>query len=98
VLLTHGAAKVFAVDVGHGQLAWKLRSDPRVVLEKCNARTLDAETIPDPIDAGLRCQLHRPAHGPARRAGIVPPGAWAVALIKPQFEAGREAVGAKGGW
>ncbi|MBB2163517.1 TlyA family RNA methyltransferase [Gluconacetobacter sp. 1b LMG 1731] len=98
VLLTHGAAKVFAVDVGHGQLAWKLRSDPRVVvLEKCNARTLDTATIPDPIDVlvcdasfiGLRTVL------PAGLA-LCRPGAWAVALIKPQFEAGREAVGAKG--
>ncbi|MFW7266761.1 TlyA family RNA methyltransferase [Gluconacetobacter sp. Hr-1-5] len=98
VLLTHGATKVFAVDVGHGQLAWKLRSDPRVVvLEKCNARTLDATTIPDPIDVlvcdasfiGLRTVL------PAGLA-LCKPGAWAVALIKPQFEAGREAVGAKG--
>ncbi|MBB2170243.1 TlyA family RNA methyltransferase [Gluconacetobacter aggeris] len=98
VLLTHGATRVFAVDVGHGQLAWKLRSDPRVVvLEKCNARTLDATTIPDPIDVlvcdasfiGLRTVL------PAGLA-LCRPGAWAVALIKPQFEAGREAVGAKG--
>ncbi|MBB2204910.1 TlyA family RNA methyltransferase [Gluconacetobacter takamatsuzukensis] len=98
VLLTHGATRVFAVDVGHGQLAWKLRSDPRVVvLEKCNARTLDTATIPDPIDVlvcdasfiGLRTVL------PAGLA-LCRPGAWAVALIKPQFEAGREAVGAKG--
>jgi len=51
VLLTRGAAKVYAVDVGHGQLAWKLREDPRVVvLERTNARHLSAEQIPDPID------------------------------------------------
>ncbi|ACI49886.1 hemolysin A [Gluconacetobacter diazotrophicus PA1 5] len=98
VLLTHGAAKIYAVDVGHGQLAWKLRSDPRVtVLEKCNARALDATTIPDPIDVlvcdasfiGLRTVL------PAGLA-LCRPGAGAVALIKPQFEAGRDAVGPKG--
>ncbi|NVN10237.1 MULTISPECIES: TlyA family RNA methyltransferase [Nguyenibacter] len=98
VLLTHGAARVYAVDVGHGQLAWKLRSDPRVVvLEKCNARAVDQSIVPDPIDAlvcdasfiGLRTVL------PAGLA-LCRPGAWAVALIKPQFEAGREAVGAKG--
>ncbi|WP_342630119.1 TlyA family RNA methyltransferase [Nguyenibacter vanlangensis] len=98
VLLTHGATRVYAVDVGHGQLAWKLRSDPRVVvLEKCNARAVDQSIVPDPIDAlvcdasfiGLRTVL------PAGLA-LCRPGAWAVALIKPQFEAGREAVGAKG--
>lgn len=98
VLLTHGAAKVYAVDVGHGQLAWKLRSDPRVVvMEKQNARALDTTLIPDPIGAvvcdasfiGLRTVL------PAALA-LTTPDAWAVALIKPQFEAGREHVGAKG--
>ncbi|MCA3416960.1 MAG: TlyA family RNA methyltransferase, partial [Roseomonas sp.] len=52
VLLQHGAARVYAVDVGHGQLAWKLRQDPRVmVLEKTNARYLDSTTIPEPIGA-----------------------------------------------
>jgi 23S rRNA (cytidine1920-2'-O)/16S rRNA (cytidine1409-2'-O)-methyltransferase len=98
VLLTHGAAKVHAVDVGHGQLAWKLRSDPRVAVhEKLNARILTAEAVPDPIEVlvcdasfiGLRTVL------PAAIALCVP-NAWAVALIKPQFEAGRGAVGAKG--
>ena len=98
VLLSHGAARVHAVDVGHGQLAWKLRSDPRVVVhEKRNARALSAEIVPDPIEVlvcdasfiGLRTVL------PAGLALCVP-GAWAVALIKPQFEAGRGAVGAKG--
>ncbi len=97
VLLHHGAAKVFAVDVGHGQLAWKLRNDPRVaVMERVNARWLDAAQIPDPpgvvvCDAsfiGLRTVL------PAA-LGLAAPGAWAVALIKPQFEVG-PAV-AKGG-
>ncbi|EFH12058.1 TlyA family RNA methyltransferase [Pseudoroseomonas cervicalis] len=98
VLLHHGATKVYAVDVGHGQLAWKLRSDERVVvLEKTNARRLDAALIPEPpgvvvCDAsfiGLATVL------PAALA-LAAPGAWAVALIKPQFEAGPEKVG-KGG-
>jgi 23S rRNA (cytidine1920-2'-O)/16S rRNA (cytidine1409-2'-O)-methyltransferase len=98
VLLTHGAAKVHAVDVGHGQLAWKLRSDLRVVVhEKTNARYLTRETITDPIDAlvcdasfiGLATLLPAPL-------ALCAPGAWAVALIKPQFEAGPEAVGRKG--
>ena len=97
VLLHHGAAKVFAVDVGHGQLAWKLRNDPRVVvLERTNARYLDATIIPEPpsilvCDAsfiGLRTVL------PAAMA-LVAPGGWAVALIKPQFEVGPNV--AKGG-
>ncbi|MXP65186.1 TlyA family RNA methyltransferase [Roseomonas sp. M0104] len=98
VLLQRGAAKVYAVDVGHGQLAWKLRSDPRVVvLERTNARRLDAALIPEApgvvvCDAsfiGLSTVL------PAA-LGLAAPNAWAVALIKPQFEAGPENVG-KGG-
>ena len=98
VLLTHGAAKVHAVDVGHGQLAWKLRSDPRVVVhEKLNARTLTSHEVPDPVGAlvcdasfiGLRTVLPAPL-------ALCIAGAWAVALIKPQFEAGRASVGARG--
>lgn len=98
VLLTHGAARVYAVDVGHGQLAWKLRTDERVVvLEKTNARHLTAEQIPEPADIvvcdasfiSLRTVL------PAAMA-LTRPGARLAALIKPQFEAGREHVG-KGG-
>ena len=98
VLLHHGAAKVFAVDVGHGQLDWSLRQDPRVVvLERTNARNLSAAEIPEApgcvvCDAsfiGLRTVL------PAA-LGLAAPGAWAVALIKPQFEAGPARVG-KGG-
>jgi 23S rRNA (cytidine1920-2'-O)/16S rRNA (cytidine1409-2'-O)-methyltransferase len=98
VLLAHGAARVYAVDVGHNQLAWKLRADKRVVvLEKTNARLLTPALIPEPIgvlvcDAsfiGLRTVL------PAALA-LCAPGAFAVALIKPQFEAGPEHVG-KGG-
>jgi 23S rRNA (cytidine1920-2'-O)/16S rRNA (cytidine1409-2'-O)-methyltransferase len=98
VLLSHGAARVYAVDVGHGQLAWKLRADPRVaVLEKTNARHLTPELIPEPIGAlvcdasfiGLRTVL------PAGLA-LCAPGAFALALIKPQFEAGPEQVGRGG--
>lgn len=98
VLLTRGAARVYAVDVGHGQLDWKLRNDPRVVvLERTNARYLSAEQIPEPPGAvvcdasfiGLRTVL------PAALA-LAAHGAFAVALIKPQFEAGPERVG-KGG-
>jgi 23S rRNA (cytidine1920-2'-O)/16S rRNA (cytidine1409-2'-O)-methyltransferase len=97
VLLHHGAAKVYAVDVGHGQLAWKLRNDPRVVvLERVNARYLDAKQVPEAVGAivcdasfiGLRTILPAPL-------ALAAPGAWAVALIKPQFEVG-PAV-AKGG-
>jgi 23S rRNA (cytidine1920-2'-O)/16S rRNA (cytidine1409-2'-O)-methyltransferase len=98
VLLAHGAARVHAVDVGHGQLAWKLRNDERVMVhEKTNARHLSAAIIPEPIGAlvcdasfiGLRTVL------PAGLA-LCAPGAWAVALIKPQFEAGPGQVGSKG--
>ena len=98
VLLTAGAAKVHAVDVGHGQLAWRLRTDPRVVVyEKTNARHLTAAVIQDPIAAlvcdasfiGLATLLPAPL-------SLCIQGAWAVALIKPQFEAGPGAVGHKG--
>ncbi|GCE79312.1 TlyA family RNA methyltransferase [Komagataeibacter oboediens] len=99
VLLHEGAAKVYAVDVGHGQLAWKLRSNTEqvVVLEKCNARTLDTTIIPDPIQA-LVCDASFIGLRTVLPAGLelCVPGAWAIALIKPQFEAGRDAVGAKG--
>lgn len=98
VLLTRGAARVYAVDVGHGQLAWKLREDSRVVvMEKTNARHLTAEQIPEPADMvvcdasfiGLETVL------PAA-LDLTRPGAWLVALIKPQFEVGKGRVG-KGG-
>jgi len=98
VLLQNGAAKVYAVDVGHGQLAWKLRSDERVVvLEKTNARYLTEEQIPDApnivvCDASfISLKTVLPA-----ALSLAAPGAFLVALIKPQFEAGREHVG-KGG-
>lgn len=98
VLLTHGAAKVYAIDVGHGQLAWKLRTDPRVVvLERTNARHLTTQQIPEPPDwivcdasfIGLETVL------PAALT-LAKPRAIAVALIKPQFEVGPDRVG-KGG-
>jgi 23S rRNA (cytidine1920-2'-O)/16S rRNA (cytidine1409-2'-O)-methyltransferase len=98
VLLAHGAARVHAVDVGHGQLAWKLRTDPRVVVhEKTNARHLTAAQIGESVQAlvcdasfiGLRTILPAPL-------ALCGPGAWAVALIKPQFEAGPGQVGARG--
>lgn len=98
VLLTEGAEKVYAVDVGHGQLAWKLRSDPRViVLEKTNARHLTVEIIPEPITA-LVCDASFIGLQTVLPAGLAlcAPGAFAVALIKPQFEAGADKVG-KGG-
>jgi 23S rRNA (cytidine1920-2'-O)/16S rRNA (cytidine1409-2'-O)-methyltransferase len=98
VLLSRGAAKVYAVDVGHGQLAWKLRQDPRVVvLEKTNARRLSAAEVPDPVDLvvcdasfiGLETVLPAPL-------ALTRPGARLVALVKPQFEVGKGRVG-KGG-
>jgi 23S rRNA (cytidine1920-2'-O)/16S rRNA (cytidine1409-2'-O)-methyltransferase len=98
VLLARGCAKIYAVDVGHGQLAWKLRNDPRVVvLEKTNARHLNSVQIPDTVDLvvcdasfiGLETVL------PAALARAKP-GAALVALIKPQFEVGKGRVG-KGG-
>jgi 23S rRNA (cytidine1920-2'-O)/16S rRNA (cytidine1409-2'-O)-methyltransferase len=98
VLLSRGAAKVFAVDVGTNQLAWKLRQDPRVVvMEQTNARTLTAELIPEPVDMVV-CDasfigLAKVLEAPLKLARA---GAHLVALIKPQFEAGREEIG-KGG-
>jgi 23S rRNA (cytidine1920-2'-O)/16S rRNA (cytidine1409-2'-O)-methyltransferase len=98
VLLANGATKVHAVDVGHGQLAWRLRCDQRVVVhEKTNARYLDRSMIADPIDAlvcdasfiGLRTVLPAPL-------ALCVAGAWAIVLIKPQFEAGAALVGGKG--
>ena len=98
VLLSRGAAKVYAVDVGTNQLAWKLRQDPRVIVhEQTNARTIVSTIIPEPVDIivcdasfiGLAKVLEAPLK-------LAKPAAKLVALIKPQFEAGRAEVG-KGG-
>ena len=98
VLLERGARKVYAVDVGYGQLRAKLAADPRVIrLEGINARDLTSMQIPEPVDAivadvsfiGLRLVLP-----PVLK--LAGDGAWLIALIKPQFEVGREWVG-KGG-
>ncbi|MDA5194031.1 TlyA family RNA methyltransferase [Govanella unica] len=98
VALSHGARRVYAVDVGHGQLAWKLREDSRViVLERTNARNLTSALVPEPVNyvvcdasfIGLETVLPAPL-------SLVAPGAHLVALIKPQFEVGKGRVG-KGG-
>ncbi|WP_337875818.1 TlyA family RNA methyltransferase [Elioraea sp.] len=98
VLLARGAERVHAVDVGHGQLAWKLRTDPRVVVhERLNARFLTRAHVPEPVGA-LTCDASFIGLRSVLPAGLAlcAPGAWAVALIKPQFEAGPDRVG-KGG-
>lgn len=98
VLLSRGAAKVYAVDVGTNQLAWKLRQDARVVVhEQTNARFLSAEQVHEPVDIVV-CDasfisLAKVLEAPLKLAKT---GARLVALVKPQFEAGREEVG-KGG-
>jgi 23S rRNA (cytidine1920-2'-O)/16S rRNA (cytidine1409-2'-O)-methyltransferase len=98
VLLTKGAAKVYAVDVGTNQLAWKLRQDPRVIVfEQTNARHLTPEQIPEQVDI-ISCDasfisLSKVLETPLKFAKG---GGKLVALVKPQFEAGREEVG-KGG-
>ena len=97
-MLQNGASKVYAVDVGYGQLDWKLRSDPRVVcMERTNARYLTHEQIPQELDFAsvdvsfISLGLILPALD-----GLLSPEGEAVCLVKPQFEAGREKVGKKG--
>ena len=97
-MLQNGAAKVYAVDVGYGQLAWSLRSDERVVcLERTNARYLDHDVIPEEPDFSsvdvsfISLKLILPAI-----AGVLKDGGEVVCLVKPQFEAGKEKVGKKG--
>ena len=97
-MLQNGAEKVYAVDVGYGQLAWKLRSDPRVVcLERTNARYLTYEQVPDELDFAsvdvsfISLKLILPPLN-----GLLKDGGHAACLVKPQFEAGREKVGKKG--
>ena len=98
VLLARGAVRVYAVDVGRGQLAWKLRTDRRVVtLERTNARSLSRENFPEPVSLiacdvsfiGLEVALPAPM-------ALAAPGARLIALIKPQFEVGKGLLG-KGG-
>jgi 23S rRNA (cytidine1920-2'-O)/16S rRNA (cytidine1409-2'-O)-methyltransferase len=98
VLLGRGAAKVYAVDVGTNQLAWKLRSDPRVVVhEQTNARDLNSDLIPEAVDIVVcDASFISLAKVLDRALDLARPGAKLVALVKPQFEAGREEVG-KGG-
>ena len=98
VLLGRGAATIVALDVGHGQLDWRLRNDPRVIVrEGVNARYLSRDDVPPPTDlvtidvAFISLDHIFPALGP-----FVQPGTDVVALVKPQFEAGRDQVG-KGG-
>lgn len=97
-MLQNGAAKVYAIDVGYGQLAWKLRQDERVVnMERTNIRYLDTESL-DPIPdffsvdvSFISLKLVLPV-----AYSVIKDGGFAVCLIKPQFEAGREKVGKKG--
>ena len=98
VLLKNGAAKVYAVDVGYGQLAWQLRQDSRVVvMERTNARALTPDMFPESMDLGvmdvsfISIRLILPA-----LHGLLKPGGEVVCLIKPQFEAGKADVGKNG--
>lgn len=98
VLLKNGAAKVYAVDVGYGQLAWSLRTDERVInLERTNVRYITEEQIPEPLDLAvmdvsfISIKLVIPAVGK-----LLKDGADYICLIKPQFEAGKDEVGKKG--
>jgi 23S rRNA (cytidine1920-2'-O)/16S rRNA (cytidine1409-2'-O)-methyltransferase len=98
VLLRRGAVRVYAVDVGYGQLDWRLRNDPRVqVRERTNARRLSATDVPEPVDlvvadtSFISLKLVLPA-----ALALTKPKAWLLALIKPQFEVGKGLVG-KGG-
>ena len=98
VLLKNGAAKVYSVDVGYGQLAWSLRNDERVVnMERTNIRYISSEQIPEPLDicvmdlSFISVKLVVPAV-----CALLKDDAQLVCLIKPQFEAGREEVGKKG--
>jgi 23S rRNA (cytidine1920-2'-O)/16S rRNA (cytidine1409-2'-O)-methyltransferase len=98
VLLQRGAARVFAVDVGTNQLAWKLRQDPRVIVhEQTNARYLTAEIVTEPVDL-IVCDASFISLAKVLDAALdfARPGGRLIALIKPQFEAERHEVG-KGG-
>lgn len=97
-MLEQGADKVYAIDVGYGQLAWKLRCDPRVInLERTNVRYITAEQVPELLDffsvdvSFISLELVLPAVFPLLKNGCK-----AICLVKPQFEAGREYIGKKG--
>lgn len=97
-LLQHGCRKVYAVDVGYGQLAWKIRQDPRVIaIDRVNIRDIDLELVPEPVDLAVIdvsfISLDKVMPSVVR---FLKPGAGIIALIKPQFEVGRAQVG-KGG-
>ena len=97
-MLQNGAVKVYAVDVGHGQLDWKLRQDSRVIcMEKTNFRYVTVEQIPEAIDFAATdvSFISLTKILPAAKA-LLKPSSYMVCLIKPQFEAGREKVGKKG--
>ena len=101
VLLQRGAAKVVALDVGHGQLDWRIRTDPRVVvLERVNARTLTAAQLPEAARTFALVTIDVSFISLRQILPVLPPlltgGADVIALVKPQFEAGRDEVG-KGG-
>lgn len=96
-LLQHGAAKVYAVDVGYGQLAWKLRQDPRViVMEKTNARDLTPASFPPPFDLAdllvIDCSFISLQKLLPAAVALLRPSAKLLALVKPQFEAGKTEV------
>ena len=97
-MLQNGAKKVYAIDVGHGQLAWSLRNDPRVVnLERTNVRYLTEEQVPEQADfASIDVSFISLTMVLLPVKARLRPEAELVALIKPQFEAGREKVGKKG--
>ena len=98
MLLSRGAAKVYAVDVGTNQLAWKLRQDPRVVVhEQTNARYLTGEIVTEPVDI-IVCDASFISLAKVLDAALdfAKPGGRLVALVKPQFEAERAEIG-KGG-
>lgn len=97
-MLQNGASRVYAIDVGYGQLAWKLRTDPRVVcLERTNIRYVTAEQVPEPLDfisidvSFISLSLVLPV-----ACDLLKNDCKVVCLVKPQFEAGREFVGKKG--
>ena len=97
-MLQNGATKVYAVDVGYGQLAWSLRTDPRVInMERTNIRNVTPDMLAEPIEffSVAVSFISRKHMFPVANA-VCTPGACGVCLVKPQFEAGREKVGKKG--